>query len=93
MDIYNKICNESYIPTELECICAIEKDLNSYYIIASRRDIPITTIIKYVTYEKFKKEKKKPFSGLAESSDKWFIDTQLDGFGYIPPLYKRAFNV
>lgn len=89
------IRNENYTPTEEECIKAINNNLNDYYIIAARGDIPITYKMKIVALQSFRREKRNIGNignNLPQMTDEWFIITQLQGFSTTPPRYREPFG-
>ncbi len=78
--------------TEDECIKLILDDLYNWNIIVSRGDIDITTEIKKAALKSFKKTKLNPKNGLYRMSDKWFIETQLQGWDPIKKQHELPFG-
>ncbi len=85
--------NSLYL-TEADCIKFILNDLKYYYIISGRGDIVITYGMKKAALESFIKERKNKFlySSLSQVTEKWFIDTQLQGWYLIPKRYDFPFG-
>ena len=83
----------SRVPTEAECLDAIENNLSNYYTIAQRGDILISREMKVRAFEAFQKAKKSPLSYLSGMSDTWFINTQLQGWNTIVPKYIKPYGL
>lgn len=84
----SKVRDESYSPSEADCLEAIKENLNNYYVIAARGgDITITHRMKKEAFESFQKVKKgRLITSLHAMPDEWFIRTQLQGWA---PILKR----
>jgi hypothetical protein len=88
------------VPTEEVCIEKISNDLNYYYIVVQRGDIPITPNMKKAAFSRFKSIKENPMKfklkneshSLLEMSDNTFIKTQLQGWECTPKKYDYPFG-
>ncbi len=87
-----KIRDESCTPTEEDCIAAINESLDNYYLIAARGDIAITFQMKRAAYNMFVTGKWSMGGTLSRISADWFLRTQLQGFGPIPPRFTEPFG-
>ena len=64
------------IPTNDQCIDAINESLNAYYIICHRGDVFITQSMKYVALDSFRRERNQFGFLYNGQTDEWFMQTQ-----------------